>query len=161
MTKTLNQDPLIPGFRMGCWALLTDHWWTFPTFNFCWRHQRVQDDPQPLYPRQVQEHYRQLQVQMWQWLCSGLWRKELYRSVRGLAQRDIPWDTSPLTHCLKKESVPAAHLLPLLLLCRYWWMPHFSWPLWPRPVCEHPWGLRMQVWWRLWKWIHDDEELHG
>lgn len=74
----------------------------------------------------------------------------------------IPFGTLGLKHvATRSKAILRLICCHLLLLCRHRWMPHISRPLWPRPVREHPRGLRVQVWWRLRKWIHDDEELHG
>lgn len=88
---------------------------------------------------------------------------------KGTAQVSVGLKGQERVHSLKPflfhiaTSVKAILILICchLLFFRYWWVPHISWPLWPRPVCEHPRRLWVQVWWRLWKWIHDDEELHG
>lgn len=63
---------------------------------------------------------------------------------------------------LEKEKLDYFENTVNVLSCyRYRWMPHLSWSLWPRHLCQYSWGLRMWMFWRLWKWIYDDEKLHG
>lgn len=45
--------------------------------------------------------------------------------------------------------------------CRYWWVSHLSRSVRPRALRQYPRRFPLRMFWGLWEWIYDDEELHG
>lgn len=115
----------------------------------------MQSIPGSLYSWKLPEHHWKLQVSLQQWLCSNRRGEELHRYDWQVAETVFTlfkWNIAPMI---------GEQAINVLLLFRYRWVPHLPGLVWPRHLRQHTRKFWVWMFWRLRKWIHDDEELHG